>query len=362
MSEDRSLEEVLERLDMETYLDREGIEYRNTQGSRGPQLNVRECPRCGAAKWKVFLSQETGLGNCFSGSCDARFNKFSFIRDHTGLDNSKTAAHIFQYAKETGWRAPRKTTVAVVTESKSVKLPYSFPIPIAGRNLAYLENRGISKECAEYFHMRFCKAGLLSYLDQYGNTRYQDFKMRIIIPVFDLDGQLVSFQARDITGTAEKKYLFPNGFASTGAHLFNGHNVHHTERVLVGEGVFDVAAQKLALDTDPNLRDVVPIGTFGKHLSYGSEHSQLSKFVELQKRGVKEVTMMWDGEVKATDDAIAAGEMLKGIGMSVRIAMLPKDKDPNEVTATEVCSAFWKAIPLTSGSAVKIMMLRRAGA
>lgn len=346
---------------MASYLDREGVEYRNTHGSSGPQLNVRECPSCGTAKWKVFINADSGLGNCFSGSCDVqRFNKFSFIRAHCGLDNSKTAAHIFQVAKEMGWRPPRKSTVAVTLASTAVKLPHSFPIPINGRNLAYLQNRGISKECAEYFHLRFCQKGLVSYKDQYGQTRYQDFGMRIIIPVFDLDGQLVSFQGRDITGTAEKKYLFPNGFASTGAHLFNGHNVHNTGRILVGEGVFDVAAQKLAMDSDPDLRDVVPIGTFGKHLSFGHENSQLAKFIELQKRGVKEVTFMWDGELKATDAAIEAGEMVRGIGMNVRIAMLPTDKDPNEVSREEVCAAFWKAMPLTPANAIRMKMLRRA--
>lgn len=360
MSEDRSLGEVLERLDMGAYLDREGIDYRETHGSSGEQYNLRECPTCGTSKWKVFMNVETGLGNCFSGSCSMpHFNKFSFIRAHTGLDNSKTAGHIFEVAKEMGWRPPRKSTVAVSTVSKEIKLPYSFPIPINGRNLAYLQNRGISKEVAEYFHLRFCKKGLLSYEDKYGNTRYQDFGMRIIIPIFDLDGQLVSFQARDITGTAEKKYLFPNGFASTGVHLYNGHNVHNTERIVVGEGVFDVAATKIALDTDPDLRDVVPVGTFGKHLSFGSENSQLAKFIALQARGIKEVTMMWDGEVKATDDAIVAGEMLKGIGMKVKIAMLPAGCDPNEVTPDVVCRAYWGATPLTPTSAIKLRMMRR---
>lgn len=359
--EDRSLTEALDRLDMGAYLDREGIEYRESHGSSGAQYNLRECPSCGTAKWKVFMNAETGLGNCFSGSCSVpRFNKFSFIRSCLGLDNSKTAAHIFQVVKEMGWRPPRKTTVAVTLAAKAVKLPHSFPIPINGRNLAYLQNRGITLESAEYFHLRFCKKGLLSYQDLYGNTRYQDFSMRIIIPIFDLDGQLVSFQGRDITGTAEKKYLFPNGFASTGVHLFNGHNVHNTERVLVGEGVFDVAAQKLAIDTDADLRDVVPIGTFGKHLSLGGEASQLGKFLELQRRGVRQVTFMWDGELQATDDAIKAGEILKGVGLEVKIAMLPKDKDPNEISAAEVCSAYWKAVPLTRESAIRLKMVRRA--
>src|SRR5690606_9971530 len=110
----------------------------------------------------------------------------------------------------------------------------------------------------QYFALRFCHKGLWKYRDEVRGNCFVDFSQRIIIPVFDLDGNLVSFQGRDITGKAEKKYLFPNGFASTGEHLYNGHNVQRTARIVVGEGAFDVAATKVALDGDPDLRDVVP--------------------------------------------------------------------------------------------------------
>lgn len=354
------LQEALSKIDLVEYLEREGIEYRETHGSRGPQLNLKECPSCGGNKWKVFLGVETGLGNCFSGSCEARFNLYKFIKAHTGLDDKKTAAHIYQVSKEMGWRPPRKSTIKVVTETKELKLPHSYSLPINGKNLPYLENRGITSDIAEYMHLRYCHKGLFGHVDSYGNKKYQDFSRRIIIPVFDLNGELVSFQGRDITGEAEKKYLFPNGFASTGTVLYNGHNVQNTERVLVGEGVFDVAALKIAIDRDYDLRDAVPIGTFGKHVSFGHDESQLAKFIELGKRGVREVTFVWDGEIKATDDAITAGKMLKNLGFRVRIAMLPNGRDPNELAPDVVASAYWKAIVLDSASAIKIKMLRRS--
>lgn len=355
--DDLSLTEALDRIDMASYFDDQGIDYRETHGSRGPQINVKECPSCGNTNWKVYLNAENALGNCFV--CDTKFNRFTFIRAHLDLDSSKTVAHIFQVAKDMGWRPPRKSTVAVSKVSKTLKMPHSFPLPINGKNLAYLHNRGINLDVAQYMHLSFCQKGLFAYTDDYGNRKFQDFSNRILIPIFDLDGELISFQGRDITGTAEKKYLFPSGFASTGTTLYNAHNVHKTERVLVGEGVFDVAALKMAVDGDMDLRDVVPIGTFGKHLSYGNADSQLAKFMELQERGVREVTIAWDGEVKATDDAIEAGNMLRGIGFKVRIAMLPDGKDPNEITADAMRSAFWKATPLDAGSAIKLRMMRR---
>jgi DNA primase len=109
-------------------------------------------------------------------------------------------------------------------------------------------------------------------LDRWHAALSKHYNRRVLIPIYDLDGKLVSFQGRDITGTAEKKYLFPPGYArATGEHLYNGHNViGRPSDVVVGEGAFDVIAIKVAFDADPTLRDVVPVGTFGKHLSHGA--------------------------------------------------------------------------------------------
>lgn len=347
MSDD--LKEVLEKLDIGSYLDREGIEYRESHGSSGAQLNVRECPTCGGSKWKVFLNAESGLGNCFHGSCEAKFNKFSFIRAHTSLAGRELVEHIKVVGAEMGWRPPRKSVKT--TTRGTLELPATFPIPTNGRNLTYLENRGITIPIAQYFGLRFCARGKFWYV-QDGEARCQVYDNRVIIPVFDIDGNLVSFQGRDITGTAEKKYLFPNGFASTGEHLFNAHNVVDCRHVLVGEGAFDVAAQKIALDGDLELRDVVPVGTFGKHVAL----NQLARFRTLRERGVTHVTFMWDGEPQAVRDAVTAGLQLVGIGMKVRIAILPDGKDPNEVPAEVVRRAFYTAQALTKATAPKILL------
>ncbi|MDL2284428.1 hypothetical protein LJC19_04725 [Oxalobacter sp. OttesenSCG-928-P03] len=335
------LEELLEKIDIESYLDREGIDYKVRSGRSGTQLNLKECPYCGGDGWKVYLNADTGLGNCFSGSCDKKtFNKYSFIQGHTGLGGKALREHLRSVATEFGWRPPRKAVVAVHTDVKELKLPPTLPLPIKGRNLSYLQNRGIDLDACKYFHLSFCREGY--------------FGMRVIIPIFDLEGNLVSFQGRDITGSADEKYLFPAGFASTGEHLYNGHNVFKTDHIVVCEGVFDVIATKLALDRDPELRDIVPIGTFGMALSV----PQLDKFQILQRRGVKTITMMWDGEVAATKHAVAAGIQLKGLGFHVRLAMLPPGEDPNSIPPNIVRDSYYAAKSLDKVAAVQIIMER----
>lgn len=360
---DNTLKEVLDSIDLESYLDREGIDYKNTRGSSGAQLNLKECPVCGGSKWKVFLNTETGLGNCFHGDCEKKFNKYSFISAHLGSpDSKKVREHLRFVAREMGWRAPRKTSVAVEMNDELI-LPESFSFPIKGKsNLRYLANRGISAEVARYFNLRYCSRGSFKY--HIGEKLCeQGYDHRIIIPIFDLDGKMVSFQGRDITEEAEKKYLFPPGFASTGKYIYNGHNAVGAKRIVINEGAFDVIAAKIALDEDMQLRDVVAVGSFGKHLSNGSMDGgdQLAQLIALKQDGLEEVTFMWDGEPLAVEAACRASIEVSKIGLRVRIAILPAGKDPNEVPSSVVRDAYYGAVFASRGNLVRLLMNIKLG-
>lgn len=360
MNNDIDLGELLDSLDMESWLDSQAVDYRLTRGRSGAQLNIKTCPTCGNSDSKVYLNAETGLGNCNAGSHPRgeTFNKWRFIRAvMSDISGREVVEHIKGHVQSPGW-APKRVHAAPMQHKGCIVLPQSLELPIEGRNLAYLTQRGIPGEIAAYFGLRYCHEGFYFYTDD-GQNRRQDFSGRVLIPVYNLEGELVNFQGRDVTGVKEPRYLFPPGLSATGNHLLNGHNVRDTHRVVVGEGAFDVAAIKIAFDQDVGLRDIVPVGTFGKHLSWGPGDTQEAKFVQLQARGVREVTFMWDGELPATQDAIAAGLRLKGFGFDVRIAMLPKGKDPNEVSAEVVRRCFYEAVPLTRQSAVSILFRRK---
>ena len=352
----KELEEALDRIDMEAWLDEEGLDYKVTRGSRGTQLNIKECPCCGNSNWKVYLNADSGLGNCFHGDCEEKFNKWKFIRAHLGgATPAEVIESIKTTAKDQGWKPAKIKALAVDDEAGDLRLPVSHAIPINGRNLKYLSNRGITSEMAEYFHLRFCHTGGFKYRLG-GRDMTQDYSNRIIIPIYDMNGDIASFQGRDITGTAEKKYLFPPGFASTGSILYNAHNVIGTEHLVMGEGVFDVMATKIAMDTDMALRGIGQIGSFGKHLSYGDENSQLAKLLYLKDMGLKTVTYMWDGEKKAIHDAIESALIVCRYGLQVRVAILPDNLDPNEASVSQVLSAFRSAVTINKLSAAKLKL------
>ena len=103
----------LQDVDMTTWLDWMGIDYRRATGSHRTQLNLRECPVCGNAKWKVYLNEETGLGNCFHGDCETKFNKYKFIKAtiHGGFKD--VMENIDEFLDATGWRPKTEPTPKV---------------------------------------------------------------------------------------------------------------------------------------------------------------------------------------------------------------------------------------------------------
>lgn len=358
MAETSKIDELFDRIAVEEYFDHMGVDYKVTHGSSGAQLNVKECPSCGNSKWKVFINAEKGLGNCFR--CDEPFGPNKLLNLISGV-NSKFAAerHAEDVIREMGFRArsKRKVVSKPTREDTDVILPASFPLPHEGMNATYLEERDIDGEHAKYFGLRYCENGLFAYKRD-GQAAFQDYKNRIIIPVYNLKGELVTFQGRDITGTAERKYLFPSGLAGTGKFLLNGHNAIGKKHVAMGEGFFDVAAIARAFEADPAMRDIGVIGSFGKHLSGGSKEDvdQLSALRRMRDAGLEEVTIMWDGEKQALKAAATkAAPMLVGIGLKVKISILPLGCDPAEITGDQVRFSYKNALSYSRAKALSII-------
>lgn len=337
-----TFEEVSASLDLEFLFERESIPYKIGRGSSGMQINAKHCPACGDSRWRTYLNADSGLGNCFV--CNESYNKLTFAKAYFGLEWRDLMPVFRDLLKEQGWRPKRMVTAAV--DPGVVKLPYSHPLPLeTGENLQYLEQRGVTADYARYFNLRWCQFGWWDAVKDDGEKWQQKFDQRVIIPVYDLDGALKTFQGRDLTDKSPRKYLFPIGLPGTGRYLFNGQNVQLTKEVIMGEGAFDVIAIKLAFDEEVTMRSIVPIGSFGKHLSYGSldGNDQVGRFIKLKAGGIERVTIMWDGEEKALVAALDAAKRLTSIGLQTRVAMLPLDKDPNEVLPEVVRKAYWEA-------------------
>lgn len=353
------LDELLETVDVEDFLSFEGVDFRTTRGRSGMQLNLRECPRCGGRDWKVYLNAETGLGSCFHGSCvgEPGFNKFSYIYHLCQKSYPETMTVLKRYGRSVGWRPKVKAEKPQEEPETDVTLPHSTALPVNGKTLKYLADRGFGPDLATYFRWRFCKQGHFAY-SHAGEAKQQDYSNRVIIPVYDIAGKLVTFQGRSIEAEPFRKYIFPPGLPGAGRYVYNGNNALGKTRAVMGEGAFDVAAIKQAFDEEPTLRDVAVLGSFGKSLSmaaHGQDKDQLSDLKELFSTGLREITMMWDGEPSTIIAACNTALALARYGFDTRVAILPDGKDPNEVAASTVLAAFDKAVVMNRINAIRIM-------
>lgn len=352
--------ELLDQIDMEWVLDREGVSHRDSYGRSGRQLNVRACPFCGSNDYRVYVNADSGVGNCFSGGCPQKtFSKWTFLKGLYSQSGNQLLLTLRKLAQEQGWR-PKRTSVLTIADLNSLYLPESKPVAEMEEIPEYLARRGVDRALAEYFGLRWCEQGSFEVVSPDGRKMKQDYSKRVIIPVFDLEGELVTFQGRDGTGEHEKRYLFPPGFASTGSYLYNGWNVvPGVDHVVICEGAFDVIGVKIALDTDFSKREAtLAVGTFGMHLSEGNNegNDQLGQFIKLRGKGVKRLTFLWDGEAKATFAAAKSCLSLLKMGFECYVAMLPKDKDPGEAKPVEILSAIQNAKRIRTG--VDIVLLK----
>jgi DNA primase len=333
----------LDDFDVEQLVSYLGYEYRVSNGNSGVQLNLRSCPACGRQEYKVYMNADTGLGNCFH--CNVGLNRYKLIKLTLGLANHGDIVRYTKSIQDTVRYKPKVSPEAYKLNNDWV-LPTNKRIEEAQDVPAYLAEREVDAKLSKRFDLRLCEYGFYKYEDFQGRSRFVDFSNRILIPVVDINGQLVTFQGRDTTGKSEKKYLFPNMLPGTGRYIYNANYAlkQKSKRIVLSEGCFDVFATTKALESDVAWKDWAACGTFGKHLSIAANNvnstDQLSDLYKLSEHGVEEFIILWDGECKAIIAAMEAALSLNGFGLNTTVARLGNDLDPAEVGTEGILQAL----------------------
>ena len=353
-----NLREMMDTLLLEDVLDREGQDYKFGHGSSGEQLNIHECPFCGGSEWKVYANRDTGLGNCFHGSCGQTFNVFTFTEALIDRSGRETFQYLERLAKDMGWRPKKRVQIETeVEDNADWSLPESYQLPTEdGQTLKYLMERRVDQDMAAYFKLRYCVDAWYNYEKPDGEPGGMNFGERVLIPVYDLDGTMVTFQGRDLTGESDRKYLFPPGLPGTGRFLYNGQNVVGKKSIIANEGAFDVFRTFLNIkDTEFDHMGVV--GTFGIHLSKGTDgNDQKHQLLRLKSHGLEEVILFWDGEEIAFRKALKSAMEIKKLGLKVRVARPPDGKDPGDLSVSETLKALRDAVEVTRMTALQMRL------
>ncbi|MGI9950789.1 DNA primase [Moorellaceae bacterium AZ2] len=226
--------------------------------------------------------------------------------------------------------------------------------PGAVRAREYLHRRRVSPEAVEKFELGYAPdspTALVDYLRRQGFKAYEiarsglsasrlpegtrdRFRRRLMFPIKDYAGRVVGFGGR-VLDNGEPKYLnTPETLLfQKGRHLYGLHlalpGIRRQGRAVVVEGYMDaIAAWQHGVDN--------VVATLGTALT--PEQAR-----EL-KRYASEVVIAYDADVAGRSAALRGLSVLGGIGLKVRILLLPEGKDPDEFLQARGGSAFQELI------------------
>lgn len=347
----------LDTIDIDDFFENIGV---TTKKSGGDNVTIRDCPACGNNNWKVRFSRSKKSGHCFYASCEANFSLFSFTKSMIGGTGRETVEVFTQYLGKTFVREEIKQGIVV----DGWEMPESIALP--NKNAPcheWLRKRKITEQTQQDFGLRYCESGYYKWTDD-GRERKTSFAERVLLPVIDSRGIVQTFQGRatwDVNeDLGEKRYLFPTGLPGS-SHFLYGENVAEGKsHIVLVEGPFDAMSVYQAFDGDEEFADFGVCATFGLSFGHGDLQGddQLGALRRLKNKGLKEVTILWDAEFNAYNNALKACVVIAAAGIKTNIASLTEGKDPNEAGSREVKRAIRERKPINKMTIIKAKMIQ----
>lgn len=213
-------------------LETAGIEVKNTGKA---DEYVIQCPKC--SRWKLYVNPEKRNWVCFY--CDEGGGTRGLFR-LLGLQHEEDAASEFARLRVQARGRVRETAPVAPTRHA---LPPEFrflrtddPETVFSPTYwDYLRKRGVTDEMTQKWGLGYCVGGKLAGF--------------LIIPITDLNGNIISYQGRRILGVGQKSYN-PPGDAGL---LFNLNFAKGSPGLVIVEGPFDAMAvhTKMAAERTP---------------------------------------------------------------------------------------------------------------
>ncbi|TAL01625.1 MAG: DNA primase [Rhodospirillaceae bacterium] len=298
------------------------------------------------------VNDDKGFYHCFS--TNEHGDVFTFLMKTQNLTFPEAVERL---AEEAGLEMPRQSAEEAREVERSTVLRNAVELgcqhfekalgaPEGRRAAAYLAERGLTAETIKRFRLGYAGTGLKAALTakkipedvlietrlispgKDGRDSFDFFRDRVMFPIFDLRGRPVAFGGR-VMGEGEPKYLnspdtplFHKGQILYGLALARTAAAEKHE-IIVAEGYMDVIALAQAGFTHA----VAPLGT-------ALTEAQL----ELLWRLAPEPILCFDGDKAGQRAALRAAEralpLLKP-GLSLRFALLPAGKDPDDICRRE---------------------------
>jgi len=298
----------------------------------------------------MTVSAEKGLWHCFG--CGAGGDVIAFVMKIERLSFLETVRRLgeevgltFEAADDEG-RDELRAVMADVANAFVRNLRSD-----AGKKARdYLLGRGYPESCWMTYGLGYALPGWdnikrafadrgeptllkLGLLVQGDKGTYDRFRDRTIFPILDLSGRPVGFGGRAFEG--DPKYLnspqtplFDKGRLVYGISWAR-ERMSQTRTAVLVEGYTDVLSLHQA-----DIRNAV--GSMGTSLTQGQ--------AELMKRFVDEVIITYDQDAAGSAASLRGMQILRNVGLNVRVAQLPAGEDPDSFARTQGTEAMQEVL------------------
>ncbi len=338
------VKELKARLDIVSIISRYVTLVKSGSGFKG------KCPFHKDDTPSMTVSAEKGLWHCFG--CGEGGDVIGFVMQIERLSFLEAVRRLAEEVgmsfdvSEDGARDELRSLMADVANAFSNNLRSD-----AGEKARdYLLNRGYPESCWMGYGLGYALPGWenvkrsfskhgeeillkLGLLVQGDNGTYDRFRDRTIFPILDLAGRPVGFGGRTFEG--EPKYLnspqtplFDKGRLVYGISWAR-ERMSQTRTAVLVEGYTDVLSLHQADITNA-------IGSMGTSLTQGQ--------AELLKRFVDEVVIAYDQDAAGSAASLRSMQILRNIGLEVRVAQLPAGEDPDGFVRSQGSEAMQEVL------------------
>ena len=292
----------------------------------------------------MSVSSDKQIYRCFS--CGAAGNVFTFVKDYENVSFleavsivAKKAGILFEYKDTTVSKTNNQNSVLykiLSDASKFYQNNLSTKSGEAARN--YLKQRNFSNECIKEFEFGLASNNnsLYNFLHKKGYSDsdiertslisterniHDIFINRVMIPIHDLEGNIVGFTGRIYTESNDPKYINSkeSDVFKKGKILFNYHrakaHVRNSRELIIVEGNMDALKLNAA-----GINNVIAL--MGTALT--------SDQVNAIKKMRSKVILMMDNDNAGKLGMYQNGNILKKNGIDPFVVLLSGAKDPDE--------------------------------
>lgn len=359
------LDEIRDRVPISSVIgQRVAWDRKKTNASRGDFWAC--CPFHGEKSPSFHCEDKKGRYHCFG--CSASGNHFKFLTELDGMSFPEAVEKIADMAgvpmpvrdAEEERREKERASLTEIMEMATAFFQERLQGPEGAKARAYLRDRGLTPATQQSFRLGYApdsRNALKEHLaakgvpkadiEACGLVRHGDdvpvsydwFRDRIMFPIPDSRDKIIAFGGRALAADALAKYM-----NSPDTELFHKGNVLYNfarARQALGKGALAKGGTVIAVE---GYMDVIALAQAGFENVVAPLGTALTENqLELLWRMAGEPVLCFDGDQAGLKAAWRAADMaLPAVqaGRSVRFALLPEGKDPDDLVKADGPDAF----------------------